>query len=95
MLEGYTASWDALGVFDSIRGVLNGTTIITQGQSVVCEGAIREVVDSSNLTYQTLANNFTLYGSILATKALFTTVAQTYDLANSCYLGIFEAWAVV
>jgi len=50
-LEGYTSTWDFLGIIDSIRGVFNGTTIITQGQSVVCEGAIRELVDSGNLTY--------------------------------------------
>jgi hypothetical protein len=28
-LEGYTSSWDFLGIIDSIRGVFNGTTIIT------------------------------------------------------------------
>lgn len=31
----------------------------------------------------------------MASNALSTTVAQSYDLANSCYQGIFEAWGII
>ena len=75
---------------DSIRGAFNGSTIITQTNSKVCEDAIRLVVEGSNSTYQTLVHNVTLYGGIVATKGLLQTTAQAYDLTNSCYQGILE-----
>lgn len=78
-----------LGIFNLIRGVLNGTNIISTSNLTVCEGNLTRLVNEA-INGWNFAIALDPYNSAYAWVDM---ISHANDITTSCWYGFFESYS--
>ncbi len=89
-----TAATDLLsvsGVMNFIRGILNGTTLISTASSKNCEIALNFQSSGYTEGMNILTTNFTVFGVFNAIDKFLVMPYHWFDITDKCYDSLFDA----